>query len=434
MNLVNLIMALAGLSLIILIHEVGHFAAARFFRIRVLEFSIFMGPKLFSFQGRKTTYSLRLIPFGGYVRMAGEEETSEEADAFCQKPVWQRMIVTVSGAAFNILFALLVFTLTYAASGTYTRTVASVTPGSSAETAGILPGDRLVSYNGKRFYAYPDFDLLTYMDTDPEVAITVRRPSEQGTKSFILVPKRIRHIMGVLMASREGEDYNLIHEIPDPESPAAKAGLMAGDRILSVNGEPLIRYEDLTFLLGSAGGEEVPVQVSREGVTQTFSLTPAQERQSEYTASGLILEDIKTWNPLPNLKAATAMCLSLVRSTYLQLAWLVTGKVPAKELRGPIGIVNVIGDVVGEVRPYGLLIILVSFMQLMALISINIGVLQILPIPALDGGRLLTQLVEVVRRKAIPPEKEAMITYIGFVLFILFFILVSINDIKRWIG
>ena len=114
----NLVMALAGLSLIILIHEIGHFAAARLFHIRVMEFSVFMGPKLFSVRRKDTTWSLRLIPFGGYVKMAGEEESSEDADAFCRKPVWQRMIVTVAGAVFNILFALLVFTLTYAAAGT----------------------------------------------------------------------------------------------------------------------------------------------------------------------------------------------------------------------------------------------------------------------------------------------------------------------------
>jgi regulator of sigma E protease len=128
------------------------------------------------------------------------------------------------------------------------------------------------------------------------------------------------------------------------------------------------------------------------------------------------------------------MCTSLVRSSYLQIAWLVTGKVPVAEIRGPIGIVNVIGDVVSETKEFGILILIISFLQLMALISINIGVLQFLPIPALDGGRLLTQFVEFVRRKAITPEKEMYISYAGFAIFILIFILVSFNDIKRWVG
>lgn len=427
----NIFLALLGLSLIILIHELGHFIAARIFKIKIIEFSIFMGPKLVSKKIGNTIYSIRLIPFGGYVKMVGEEESSDDSGAFCAKPVWQRMFVTAAGAIFNVLFALLVFTLTYAATGTLTNKVESIAEGSSAAIAGIMPGDKIVLYNNKRFYSYPDFDILTYGEDEGQVNITVKRDSVK--KEFTITPVRHRYIMGVMMGARESSDFNVIISVSE-NSPASKSGLSAGDRILKIDGKELLKFTDLAKYLGAKDGGEVDILVSRDGNQIHLNLTPVRERVVEYAASGLTLEFIKTWNPLPNIKESWLMCTSLVRSSYVQIAWMITGKVPAKEIRGPVGIVDVIGEVVTEVKGYGLLVLLVSFLQLMALISVNIGVLQVLPIPALDGGRLLTQLVEAIRRKSLPPEKEMYITYAGFILFIIMFILVTFNDIKRWIG
>ncbi|HBQ64792.1 MAG TPA: RIP metalloprotease RseP [Clostridiales bacterium] len=428
----NILLALAGLSLIILVHEIGHYLAARAFGIRVLEFSIFMGPRLWKKTVKGTDYSLRLIPFGGFVKMMGEEESSEDTGAFCKKPLWQRVTVTAAGALFNVIFALILFTLSFAVTGTYTPTIDKAAPGSPAQVAGIQPGDRLLSYNDRNFYAYLDFDILTYGAGDPAVKAVVRRGSEK--LEFIFTPMRYRYLMGVQISSRTGEDFNLITAVPSADSPAAKAGIQAGDRILEINGMPVDEYADIAAGLAVTGEDPANLVISREGEKREVSLTPVKERLMEYTASGLELVYMKTWNPLSNLAASARMCVSMVRATYLQIAWLITGKASMAEVRGPVGIVDMIGEVVTEVSGMGWGYILISFVQLMAMISINIGIMQFLPLPALDGGRLLIQGVEGVRRKAITPEKEAMISYAGFMLFILLFLVVTFNDIRRWIG
>ena len=428
----SIFLAIVALSVIILVHEIGHFAAAKACGIRVLEFSLFMGPKIFSFKRGETQYSVRWIPIGGYVKMEGEEEKSEDNRAFNKKPFWQRIIVVAAGAVTNIIFALLIFSILVMSAGYESNYVDNISDKSSAYAQGLIKGDKVVGYNGHQIISSMDMNMYSYtMKGDEKVLLGIVRGKGTDRKSMILelTPKRFRYIIGVELKEIDGKVTNTVSKVTE-KSPALAAGILAGDTIVKVDSNTVTDRESLSRYLDLSGGGESVISVVRaDGSAAELTIKPISERYIENIALGFDFEFKKTGNLFEAVGQGAIQAVSTGKTVIYSLAWLVTGKVSVKEMSGPVGIVGQIGNEVAKGQNFSeMLLILFSFM---AFISLNIGMVQLIPFPALDGSKILIYLIEGIRRKALPVEKEALISLIGFVILISMIILISFNDIMK---
>ncbi|HIT53028.1 MAG TPA: site-2 protease family protein [Candidatus Fimivicinus intestinavium] len=336
-----ILIAILFFGLMIFIHELGHFTVAKLSGIRVNEFAIGMGPKLLSFGKGETTYSLRLIPMGGYVQMEGEDEASEDERAFNKKPVWKRFLVVLAGAVMNILLGLVL------------------------------------------------------------VAILITQQDLVGTTQ----------IAGFY------------------ENASSQAsGLQAGDVITHINGTSVWSDRDISFLMARDKDGVIEFTVERDGKTVDLKnvqfATQQVEGQTVITFDFVIIGEPHTvWNVLKTSFLETA---SMARLVWLSLFDLVTGRFGLSDLAGPVGTVSVIAE---ATTSGGFL----NALSLMAFITVNIGVFNLLPIPGLDGGRLLFLVIEGIRRKPVNPKREGMIHAIGLVLMFALIAVVTFNDILRLI-
>ncbi len=429
----GILLAIVVLSFLIIIHELGHFLVAKAFKVKVNEFSLFMGPKLFSFQKGETTYSLRLIPLGGYVKMEGEEEESDDERAYNKKPVGVRSAIIAAGPVMNILIALIFAFILMAQSGYNTTQVKAVLPGSVAEQAGIKVGDTLEKYNGKAVLLPTDLEMFAYPLTNESVDLQYERNGE--TQNITITPNREQdgYMLGFTPKdnkSLDGADSNLVAQVSD-KSPAEEAGLKEGDRIIKLNGLDINSRRDISKLVDEMGNKEITITVDRAGKVQELKpIKPVARKTAEWKAIGLEFEYSKG-GFINTMKASIDYTISTSRSIYYSIGWLITNTVPISELSGPVGITSLISDVV-QLSP-SLRDKVLRLISITAMISINLGLVNLIPFPALDGSKLLLLLVEKIRRKPLNPEKEAMITMVGFVLLIALMIYVTWNDILKLI-
>ncbi len=429
----SILLAIVVLSFLIIIHELGHFLVAKAFKVKVNEFSLFMGPKLFSFQKGETTYSLRLIPLGGYVKMEGEEEESDDERAYNKKPVGVRSAIIAAGPIMNILIALIFAFILMAQSGFNTTQVKAVLPGSVAEQVGIKAGDTLEKYNGKMIFLPSDLEMFAYPLTNESVDLQFER--DDKTQNITITPNREQdgYMLGFTPKdnkSFDGVDSNLVIKVSD-KSPAKEAGLKEGDRIIKLNGLVINSRRDISKIVDETGKNEIIITVDRAGNVQELKpVKPVARKTAEWKAIGLEF-DYSKGDFLNTIKASIDYTISTSRAIYYSIGWLITGTVPVSELSGPVGITSLINDVV-QLSP-SLKDKVLNLLSFTAMISINLGLVNLIPFPALDGSKLLLLLVEKIRRKPLNPEKEAMITMVGFVLLIALMIYVTANDILRLI-
>lgn len=423
----GILVAILALSFLIIIHELGHFLVAKAFKVKVNEFALFMGPKLFGFQKGETTYSLRLIPLGGYVKMEGEEEASDDDRAFNKKPIGVRAAIIAAGPVMNILIAIAFAFIIMAHSGFYTTQISKILPGSAAEKAGIQVGDTLQKYNGKTIFQSSDLEIFAYPLTDESVELQYARDGE--THTVKIAPQRMSgYKLGFSPKESEGSESNVVAAVSG-KSPAQKAGLEENDRIIKLNGIEVKSRQDIGDTLDQIQQNEVTITVDRNG--QELNLKPVipnRGKQSEFYAIGVDFTHVKG-GVAGTLVQSVKYNISMARSIYYSIGWLFKGTVPASDLMGPIGITSTIKDVV-ELSP-SMVEKFLNLLSFTALISINLGLVNLIPFPALDGSKLVILLVEGIRRKPLNPEKEALITMIGFVLLIMLMLYTTINDILR---
>ncbi|HEY5585568.1 MAG TPA: RIP metalloprotease RseP [Ruminiclostridium sp.] len=423
----GILLAILALSFLIIIHELGHFLVAKAFKVKVNEFSLFMGPKLFSFQKGETTYSLRLIPLGGYVKMEGEEEASEDDRAFNKKPIGVRSAIIAAGPIMNILVAIVFAFLIMAQSGFYTTQIKTILPGSVAGKAGIQVGDKLQKYNGKSIFQVNDLEIFAYPLTNESVNLQYERNGETKTVK-ITPPRQSGYKLGFAPKATDGVESNVAVDVSD-KSPAMQAGLKDGDKIIKLNGIAVNSRQDIAKVLEQIKQNDVIITVSRGGNELNLKpVVPMIGKNPEYYAIGVDFEHTKG-GFANTLVQSVKYNISISRSIYYSLGWLFTGKVPASDLMGPIGITTTIKDVVAQ-SP-SLMDKVLNLLSFTAMISINLGLVNLLPFPALDGSKLVLLLVEGIRKKPLNPDKEALITMIGFVLLIMLMIYATFNDILR---
>ncbi len=427
----GILMALLALSFLIIVHELGHFTVAKLSGIKVLEFSLFMGPKLFGIQKGETLYSIRLIPLGGYVKMEGEEEESQDKRAFNKKPVRTRAAVIFAGPLMNLIAAVAIFFVVFSVSGYNTNIAGAVVEDSPAYKAGIKAGDQIVKYDGKS--VYDSMDMLTFLFVTKGRPVNLEVIRDGQTINTAVAPKvypqEDRYILGFSPKISEGADSNVVAAI-SKDSPAAAIGLTIDDRIVRINDREITSRIDVNNYLNSNKNNPVVVTVIRDGREITLgTMVPMLQKIPEQYSLGLELLHVKG-GAADTIKQSFVSCYSTTRQMLYSIGWLIKGEVSADNMMGPIGIVGSISEVVDQSPRIS--VALLQLLNISALISINLGVFNLIPFPALDGSKLLILFIEGIRRKPIPADKEAAISMVGFVILITFMLFTAYNDILRF--
>jgi regulator of sigma E protease len=445
----SIFVAILALSFLIIVHELGHFTAAKLLGVKVLEFSLFMGPRLASFQRGDTRYSLKLIPIGGSVRMEGEEEASDDSRAFNKKPKWARAVILVAGPLMNLVTALILLLIVNMSNGYVTTELvayqdsppaagasgdASTSASEGASAGALRAGDVILAYNGKSVHTPVELSIYLQDTKGAAARVTYARDGELAETE--LRPETIPaqyYVLGFSGADAYGEDWNLAERV-DPERPAYAAGLREGDRLLEVNGMAPASRQELRDILWGFGGEPVTITWERGGERFSGQAAPSLvEGETQYLLGlDYAFRGVDAPGPLDGCVYAYHNAVAYTKMVLYSLKWMVTGNVALSQVSGPVGIVTAIGEAVDA--PGNFRAALFNLMNLVALIGINLGLFNLIPFPALDGSKLLLLVVEAVRRKAIKPEREMAISLFGLAVLMLVMVLTMFNDIGRLVA
>src|ERR1700741_914278 len=423
------------LGVMILIHEWGHYAAAKFFKVRVEVFSIGFGKRLLGFRRGETDYRISAIPLGGYVKMSGEnpmDERTEDPGEFLNHPRWQRFIIAVAGPFMNVVLAVGLLTVVYMVHYEYPAfvdqpgVVAYVKPTSAAAQAGIQPGDRIVKIAGVENPTWEQIGLKVMLSPNEALPVTINRGGQILERT--ITPKSITS-SEVGSAGWSPEQSIVVADV-DPGMPAAKAGLKEGDEIVAVDGKPVRVIDALIDNLQETKDQVVDVDVLRNGQRLTFKLQPVLADAEDKTKRYRVGFESTARMKVGQLSLIPAFQRSLDDNKRYSLVLLeliqkmVQRKVSMRQVEGPIGIGSAIGHPVTEKGWTPLL-------GLTAGISLNLGIFNLLPIPILDGGVILLLLIEGLMRRDISLHIKERIYQAAFVFLVLFAVTVIYNDIVK---
>lgn len=427
----NILFALLVLNLAIFVHELGHFLIAKKNGIKVLEFSLGMGPRLLSFKRNETRYSIKLLPIGGSCIMQGEDtavNTNQEG-SFAKKSVSARFSTIFAGAFFNFLYAFLLSLIFISSYGYDVPVISSLSENGPAYKAGLKKGDRITEYNGYKIRFYRDMAYIDYLNPillTSSINISVDREGEK--LEFSLYPEKVtRYLIGFDYAD-DGEHIKVT--AIRKNSPLEKAGVQVGDIILSINGQNVSSVGDLTGYFGKnpLDYNEISLTYSHKGKVKTIVVKPEKMDLNNYGfAYGAKLNEAKG---LSIIKYSIYEISYWIKTGLKSLGYLVTGKIGLNQLSGPVGLVNNIGQSIDETSSLGAKAILSTLLTWSIILSSNLGVMNLLPLPALDGGRLVFIIIEAIRGKAINKDKESLIHYIGFIMLMILMAFVLLNDLK----
>lgn len=423
------------LGLLILVHEIGHFVAARLIGVKVEEFGIGIPPRLYGWRHKGVLWSLNWIPFGGFVKVLGEDSRAGDPESFNSKSPAQRAFFLVAGSLMNFLlaFVLMIFIVGIQGISSSNIYIAEVVPGSPAEDAGWEAGDRIVEVAGMSVASSSDVGARTREFAGEPLSVIVER---DGSLIETIVTPRVSPPPGE-GATGVGISEVVISEASvesvAPDSPAAAADLQTGDRIMAIDSEPINDPYALQFALRDAAGSTVPVEVQRGQESTTVSLAvPDVEPEADlFAALGLTpaIDPLFASVPLGSVIPVgigqawdqTTQMLSAIRD-------LITGQAPLNQIAGPLGM----GQATSEIVSASPLPLWVTLAQLTILLSLNLALLNLLPLPALDGGRLLFVIVEVLRGgKRLAPEREGLVHVAGLILLLGFMAIVLALDAQR---
>jgi regulator of sigma E protease len=421
------------LGVLVFVHELGHFLAARRLGVRVLTFSLGFGPKIAKVRRGDTEYCISVIPLGGYVKMAGEnpdDPRTGRPDEFLSKTKWERFQILIMGPAMNIILAVVVMAIVLAQGAEVPiyqdqpPVVGAVAPGSPAERAGIQRGDRILTVAGDEVDTWDDLFLAVGTRPDREVALTLLRNGARQSISLRTESETRFEIgnIGVL------PDINPIVASVIAGRPAEKAGLKAGDVVLAVNGERMVTRTQFIEAVSRNGEREIELTIEREEQQLRIRATPYKE--GDRGMLGLyVTEPTRSFTPGP----LEAIQLSVKRNIefggliFKTLGGLFVGETSPRQLMGPVAI----AQLSGESAQAGW----IALFTLMASISLNLGLLNLLPIPVLDGGHILIMALEGVARRDFSMAVKEKMLLAGFVLLMMLMVTVIYNDLTRisWI-
>ena len=344
MSVVSIIVAILIFSFIIIFHELGHFSLAKAFDVRVNEFTLGLGPTIFSIQGKETKFCLNLLPFGGSCVMEGEDEESDDERAFNKKALWQKALIVFAGPLFNFILAFL---------------------------------------------------------------------------------------LSLIFIGAMGYDKPLVEDVMEGY-PAEEAGLLAGDEIVSLNNFNIHFYNEVTVYTFFHAGQTLDVEYLRDGQTFHATITPKYNEESGRYLLGIQGNTTREkGNAFTVVKYSFYEIRYQIYVTLQSLKMLFTGQLGVQDMSGPVGIVKTIGDSYTQASNYGVLITVMQMISIAILLTANLGVMNLLPFPALDGGRLLLFFIEGVTRRKIDERIEGGINFVGFALLMMLMVVVMISDISK---
>jgi regulator of sigma E protease len=422
------------IGVMILIHELGHFWAARAFDVKVEVFSFGFGPRLFGFRRGEVDYRFSLILFGGYVKMAGEQPgdaQSEDPRSILRKPRWQRLIVAAAGPFMNVVLAIAVLAGLYMVD--YEKiidqngaVIGHVQPDTPAAKAGILPGDKIVRLNGKNNPDWEDIVTTEIESAERPLTVTIDR---KGREFPVSVTPILDDKTGVGTAGWEGQNEIQVGAV-SPGMPAEAAGLQKGDLLTRIDNVPIHSRFTLPETIRKSNGKPVTLEYVRGGVHHDVTMTPVY-KNPDGTARWMIgvQSDVK-WNvQKEQLSLPAAVHESVVQNTknasliFSFLGGMIERRMSPKSLEGPIGMAQHAKDAAAEGPA--------AFLSLMSIVSLNLAIFNLLPIPILDGGVIVTLLVEMVMGRDLSLAVKENMLKVGFVFLMMVVVFVLYNDIAR---
>lgn len=458
-----------GLGILIVVHEWGHYIVARKCGIRVDIFSIGFGPRLFSFTRFGTEFRVSLIPLGGYVKIHGQDPWAEadgdealarkiatDADSFHSKKYWQKLAVVFGGPAMNVILCLVLMPMVFLIGRLQYKLMAQppvvidVTPGSPAQTMGLTAGDLILSMNG---VATPKWkDLLEQVGMHPGVDVEIhyqRAGKKQSGSTRLGVNDTFKKATGINQDTGYLgiEFYEFIDNDPVisdvlTNSPAEKAGLKTGDRIVSLNGESIHYWSRMTEAIQKLGdtvakghpaaeleGPEMLLGIVRDGSEIKVSLRPEYNPRSKSWVMGIGRKSDPSFKATERLGvgeafiAGTAESWRLISLTAQALKQLVTLNLGMGQIAGPVQIAKLTGQSLSSG--------IGDYLFIIAYLSLNLGIMNLLPIPVLDGGHIFMMFVEIVTRRPFSPKVRAVSTQIGLVMLLALMAFVTFNDIDN---
>jgi regulator of sigma E protease len=437
---------LVVLGVLVAFHELGHFLAARWVGVKVLKFSLGFGPKLFGRKMGETEYLLSAIPLGGYVKLFGEDETEattqeDRTRSFAHQRLWGKVLIVAAGPGFNFILAYFIFA-GWLATGTplfvptfqdLTPDIEAMVPGSPADTAGIQIGDRVSRVNGRDISTRTElFDAVAKSNGQ---ALTLEIKRGEQVKTLTVTPTTTP---GPHASAQEPGYYLGVEETPPlvtsvmQGSPAAKAGLQAGDHVVNIEGQTIHTWSQMTGIVKENPNRQLKVEVLREEHRVSLTVTPSAEKAmvngqsievGKIGISGPGRSIMRSSTPLLSLYDGLGATWGWTELTAIGLYKMVVGDISSKNIGGPLTIAKISGEAAEQGAS--------SVIFLIAILSINLGVLNLLPIPILDGGHLLFFLIEGILRKPLGERQREVAQQAGLVLLVGVMIFAFWNDLER---
>ena len=415
--LISAIKVIFLLGFLIGIHETGHFLVAKLCKVRVNEFAIGFGPKIWQKQGKETKYVLRIIPLGGFVSMEGEEERSDKEGSFSNASIPKRIAIVSAGALVNIIFAIIVyFILSASTTISYSsNVVAGLEPGYSAESAGIEVGDTILEINNKNITTSQDVSNVLEEAKNTEITVLIERDGQR--QEIKLTPTEQKYkSTGIYLHTLEQKSTEIVSI--EPDSSAEKQGLQTGDIITKINGEDVTgNPERLIEILQTSTEDSINLGIERDSNQIEIELIPDEE-SAYYLGVQFQMPEDTLLNRIYYSLYDTKEFLGSIAESVKQLF---SGNTSTAELIGPVGISEIVVQTNG----------LREFIYILVVVSLSLGVTNLLPFPPLDGGKILFLIIEAIRRKPLKEETEIKIQLLGFSILIGLSIFITYNDILR---
>ncbi|MGI6325601.1 MAG: RIP metalloprotease RseP [Saccharofermentanales bacterium] len=429
----GIVVGFSILSIMMIVHELGHFLTGLRLGFKIEEFSLFMGPVLFSRTRRGIKYSIKLFPIGASVRFAGEYTDDlvpgdDDPGHFFNRPKWARAIVIGTGPALNFLSGILAFFIMFTSFGYTVPVIAQVNSNTLAYEAGLQAGDRIIAVEGESIRTTLDFGgREMFLTADQPMQLRLRSP-DGSIRETTLVPVAVDGYRLGITVDLSGADAGVRISSVDEKSNNGNPVLRVGDILLSVNGVPY-GHDDFVQTVEDSAGGPLCVLVKRDG--QNLELEMAATQYRYHLSRGIYFESGRAL--VPAIGQSFLWSWSIIKVTLRSIGMMFTGVVkPQEALSGPVGVVTIISDVISAKQPLADKIY--QLLWLFALISVSLGFMNLLPIPPLDGNHLVLIVIEAIRGKRLSEKTQHIIGMAGLALIILLAAAGLLFDVMRLVG